>query len=147
MAPVSWSGGSRPWGGAGAQQRMDAAVTASAQLLGMSKSDLQSSLSGGQSLSDIASAKGVSNATLVSTIQKAISQVAPSGGTPPSGDMATRIAGRIAGHHHHHKGAAAGASAVASSGASTASGSSSSSSDPDGDGDNDSGKGGLRAYL
>jgi hypothetical protein len=122
---------------------MDAAVTASAQLFGMSTSDLQSALSGGQSLSDIASSKGVSNDTLVSTIHKAISQVAPAGGRPPSGDMAARIAGRIAGHHHHKRAAAG----LAASGATAGAAAGGSASDPDGDGDNDSSKGGLRAYL
>ena len=145
--PVSWSGGSPPWGGGGiggARQRMGGAIDASAQLFGMSSDELTKTLSGGKSLLDVASSKGVGQSTLLSTIQQAITSTVPSGAQVP-GDAAAKIAQRIASHHRQGAVGAATATAGAAAGLPTtkvvaaAGAAGSTGSDPDGDGDNDHG--------
>lgn len=97
-------------------------MDAAANLLGMSESDLRTALQSGQSLSQIATSKGISQDQLVSTIASAIQQANPN----VSADQATKVAtamatrtpgsqgsgaaqaadgtGQVAasGHHHHH---------------------------------------------
>jgi len=154
--PVTWSAGSRPMGGPGASHRMDAAIGASAQLFGMSTDDLKKAMDGGQSILDVAASKGVSSSSVLDAIQKAIGQSAPAGATAPQGDMAARIAQRIAGHHKHHHGSggqtATATTTTATTGAAGAAGAvgkagAAVGSDPDGDGDNDSRGSRLRASL
>ena len=77
---------------------------AAAQLFGMSAQDLRSALAGGQSLDDIAKAKGVSQDDLRSTITHALSGASPQGSSAPSDATLDRIADRIATHHGGHHG-------------------------------------------
>jgi hypothetical protein len=63
-------------------------------------------LKSGQSLADVAKAKGMSTDDLISTIKQGLT----SNGAQLTDDQATQIATRIAnhkggGHHHHHHGA------------------------------------------
>ena len=69
---------------------MDAAATA----LGMSASDLRSAMQSGQSLASIASSKGISQATLTSTISAAIQQANPAVSADQAAKVATDIATR-----------------------------------------------------
>ena len=109
--------------------RSSPALDGAATALGMSSSDLRTALQGGQSLSSIASSKGVSQDTLVAAMASSIEQANPN----ISADQATKIATAIAtrtppaggtqppasngqtqgttgttgttsthGHHHHH---------------------------------------------
>jgi hypothetical protein len=107
-----------------------AVLGSAAQALGMSTQDVQSALQSGQSLSDLAQAKGVSSDALVSAVSQGIQSLsATSGGLPGAPDptqMAQRIVDRkggIGGHRHH------GATASANG------------SDQDGDGDGDGSSG------
>jgi uncharacterized protein YidB (DUF937 family) len=74
-------------GGGARKAGMDAA----AQALGMSSSDLQTALKGGQSLSSLAQSKGVNADSLTKTISDAIAKANPS----VSGDRAQQIAQRL----------------------------------------------------
>jgi hypothetical protein len=76
-------------------QRMEKVLDAVADKLGMKTSDLEADLQKGQSLTDIATSKGVSKDDLVSTIKNAL-------GTDATDALATRIADHKGGHHHHH---------------------------------------------
>jgi uncharacterized protein YidB (DUF937 family) len=67
-------------------------MEAAANLLGVSESDLRTALQGGQSLSQIAASKGISEDQLVSTISSAIQQANPD----ISADQANRVATSIA---------------------------------------------------
>jgi uncharacterized protein YidB (DUF937 family) len=106
-------------------------MDAAAKLLGMSSSDLRTALQSGQSLTSIASSKGVTQDALTSAMATAIQQANPN----VTADQATRLATQIAtrtrptpaqqpatqdpaaagttgttttqGHHHHHHGGAA----------------------------------------
>jgi hypothetical protein len=77
-----------------------------ANLLGMSTSDLMSSLQSGSSLSDLATQKGVSRDDLLAAITQGLQADAPAGATGQSSDLST-LAAQIAdqkglhGHHHH----------------------------------------------
>jgi hypothetical protein len=101
--------------------RMQSVVSSVSKLFGMSTDDLKSQLASGQSLSQIAVTKGVSQANLLSAIKTGL-QTAASGtqqsGTTTSGldAQATRIANR---KHHHHHGGGAGAAAATSAATST----------------------------
>ena len=70
---------------------MTTAVDAAAKLLGMSSSDIASALQKGQSLSDIAKSKGVSQDELV----KAIATALQSADSNLSSDQATQIANNL----------------------------------------------------
>lgn len=74
-------------GGGARKAGMDAA----AQALGMSSSDLQTALKGGQSLSSLAQSKGVSADSLTKTISDAIAKANPS----MSADRSQQIAQRL----------------------------------------------------
>jgi len=69
--------------------------------LGISQSQLQSQLQAGQSLSQIATADGVSSDQLNATITKALQQSNLPAGTDIA-TLATKMANHVAGHHHHH---------------------------------------------
>jgi len=77
--------------------RRPAGFDAAANLLGMSESDLRTALQSGQSLSDIASSKGISKDQLVSTIATAIQQNNPSMSSDRATTIATDIATRVPG--------------------------------------------------
>jgi hypothetical protein len=72
-------------------------MSAAAQLLGMSTSDLTSTLQSGQSLASIASSKGVSQSSLVSALATALqgsgSNLTADQATQIATQMATRVAG------------------------------------------------------
>ncbi len=94
-SPTTWSGGSPAWGGPGSRGRMDAAVSATAQLVGLSLDAMKASLGDGRSLLDVASSRGVSAATVTSTIARAIAPAMGSG----QGGLTAQVASRIASHH------------------------------------------------
>ena len=137
MSADTWSGASRA-GGSGAEGRMAAAVSAVSSLFLMSSAQLTSALASGQSMTSIATAKGVSSSDLMTAIKTGVQQGAPQGSAAPGGSVLTKIASNIAQHtgsvtggHHRHRGggtAAAATSAVTSTTASTTSSASSSSS-------------------
>ncbi len=95
--PATWSGASRRLGGSGAVGRMQASIGAASQLLGMQPQDLIRQLGGGQSLSAVAASKGVSGASLMSTLTRAVASAAPQGSQPLGGDLLQTVAARIAG--------------------------------------------------
>lgn len=79
-------------------------------LLGTTPDDLRQSLRTGESLSDLASQKGISSDSLVSTIAGALQST---GASAPAGTDFNQVAQQIAdrkrveghhhgGHHHHH---------------------------------------------
>lgn len=72
-------------------------MEAAAKLLGMSESDLRTAMRGGQSLSQIASSKGISQDQLVSTIATAIQQANPSISADRAQMVATEMASRTPG--------------------------------------------------
>jgi uncharacterized protein YidB (DUF937 family) len=74
-------------GGGARKAGMDAA----AQALGMSSSDLQTALKGGQSLSSLAQSKGINPDSLTKTISDAVAKANPS----MSSDRAQQIAQRL----------------------------------------------------
>jgi hypothetical protein len=71
--------------------------------LGLSSSALQQQLQSGQSLSSIAQSQGVSQQTLIGSIQNALTQNGSTASGPQLQQAATNIANRTpgAGHHHH----------------------------------------------
>jgi hypothetical protein len=118
-AVQNWS--QRPQNGQNVRNTVQSAV---AGALGISVSQLQSDLSGGQSMSQVAQANGMSASTLTSTITAAL-QSAGGGGSSStsstagtSSDFVSQLANQIAtmtgngpqssgvggpsGHHHHH---------------------------------------------
>ncbi len=109
------------------QSRMQQTLGPVAQLFGMSTTQLQQALQSGESLNDIASSQGVSQADLTAAIKQGIQQAQPAGAAPLSDTQLTNIANRIAGHHHHHHGGGGGGSA---SGADPASASSATTANP-----------------
>jgi hypothetical protein len=82
--------------------------------LGVSTSDLQTARASGESLSDFATSKGISQDTLLAAVKDSITTNAPAGATPLSSDqlnamatdMVNRKPGGGGGHHHHHGGGA-----------------------------------------
>jgi hypothetical protein len=80
--------------------------------LGVSTSDLQTARASGESLSDFATSKGISQDTLLAAVKDSITTNAPAGSTPLSSDqlntmatdMVNRKPGGGGGHHHHHGG-------------------------------------------
>jgi len=97
-------------------QAMKDAMTAVEQKLGMSSSALQTALQGGQTLSQIATSKGVSASDLQSTIQTALKADLPNASASQLAKMTSRIEG---GHSHHHHGSSSSASSSSSSDASS----------------------------
>jgi uncharacterized protein YidB (DUF937 family) len=84
-------------------------MTNTAQLLGLSTSDLSTALRSGKTLSSLASAAGVSSSDLLGSVEADITANAPEGAQPLSSDqlkqMATNVingTGPTGGHHHHH---------------------------------------------
>jgi|GEM_PF-1542952 lambda repressor-like predicted transcriptional regulator len=73
-------------------KRSSPAMSGAATALGMSSSDLLTALRGGQSLSAVASSKGVSQDTLIAAMTASIQQANPS----ISADQATKVATAIA---------------------------------------------------
>ena len=112
---TTMSGASR-MGGPGSEDRMQGAMTGAAQLLGMTPQDLAAAVDGGQSLSGIAAAKGVSQSDLLGAITKGIQQTSAQGSIGPTGPLPDQIANRIAHHaggrHHHHAAASTGTGPV-----------------------------------
>jgi hypothetical protein len=78
--------------------------------LGLSSSALQQQLQSGQSLSSIAQSQGVSQQTLIGSIQNALTQNGSTASGPQLQQAATNIANRTpgAGHHHRHGGGGGG---------------------------------------
>jgi len=75
---------------------MQAAVTAVAQLLKTSPSTVVQQVGTGQSLSCLAAAKGVSQASLLATVGKAVASGVPQGAQPLSGSVLDTVSSRIA---------------------------------------------------
>lgn len=122
------------------QQRRHPAMDAAAKLLGMSTTDLRTALQSGQSLTSLASSKGISQDDLTAAMSKAIQQANPNMTADQATKMATAIATRTRptapqatatdaatqdpnaatgtsathGHHHHHHGGGAAAMDAAS---------------------------------
>jgi uncharacterized protein YidB (DUF937 family) len=119
---VSSIGGAQFAGSQSAPPANNPVMNGAAQALGMNSSDLISALQSGQSLSSIASSKGLSQDKLVAAMAASIQQAnpgvsadqatkvatamatrtPPAGGMPPvqtDGATGTSAAG---GHHHHH---------------------------------------------
>ena len=90
--------------------QMQQVLQSVSSLLGMDQSDVRSALRGGQSLSDLASQKGISSDKLTAAITSALQS---SGTALPAGTDVSQLAQKIAdhkrgGHHHgHHQQAAA----------------------------------------
>ena len=109
-------------------------MDAAAKLLGMSSSDLRTALQSGQSLTSLASSKGITQDALTSAMATAIQQANPNITADQATKLATQIATRTRptpaqqpatqdpaaagttdttgttathGHHHHHHGGAA----------------------------------------
>ncbi|MGO9877037.1 MAG: hypothetical protein ACLPVY_24940 [Acidimicrobiia bacterium] len=101
------------------QNGMQATLGPVAQLFGMSTSQLDQALQSGESLNDIASAKGVSQSDLIAAISQGIQQSQPPGTVALSATQLTNLANRIAGHHHHHHGGGGGGSSSSSTTSST----------------------------
>ena len=87
-------------GGAMAEARTNV-MSAVATELGVTQTQLQSELQSGKSLSQLASAAGISSDKLTSTITAALQKSGLPAGTDLSA-MATRMANRVGGQHHHH---------------------------------------------
>jgi hypothetical protein len=92
------------------QHRMQATLGPVAQLFGMSTSQLDQALQSGESLNDLASSNGVSQADLLNAISQGLQQSQPPGTASLSATQLTNLANRIAGHHHHHHGGGGGSS-------------------------------------
>jgi hypothetical protein len=85
--------------------------------LGLSTSALQQQLQSGQSLSTIAQSQGVSQQTLIGSIQSALTQNGSTASGPQLTQAATNIANRTpgaGGHHHHHGGGGGGGGGIES---------------------------------
>ncbi|HEX3690135.1 MAG TPA: hypothetical protein VHV28_10560 [Solirubrobacteraceae bacterium] len=78
--------------------------------LGLSSPALKQQLQSGESLSSIAQTQGVSQQTLIGSIQNALTQNGSTASRPQLQQAATNIANRTpgAGHHHHHGGGGGG---------------------------------------
>jgi hypothetical protein len=79
----------------------EAALDAAADSLGESPDDLQNELQSGKSLSDIASAHGVSQDKLLDAVKQAVKSSDPNLSDDQVGNVAQRL---VSGHHHHHGG-------------------------------------------
>jgi uncharacterized protein YidB (DUF937 family) len=89
--------GTRPGGGSGASQGGGPpALTSTAQLLGLSTSQLSQDLQSGSTLSSLASQAGVSNSDLISSITKDLAANAPQGAPALSRTQLTQMATSIA---------------------------------------------------
>lgn len=89
-------------------------MTNTAQLLGVSTSELKQDLQSGATLSGLASQKGISSSDLITSIASDLKANAPAGAPTLSGTQLTQIAtniangtGRAGAHHHHHGGGGA----------------------------------------
>ena len=76
-------------------------LSSTADLLRMSVTDLKAKLAGGQSLDDIAKARGVSHDDLVANIVSNLKSDGAAGANRSDASL-TAMADRIAGHHRHH---------------------------------------------
>jgi hypothetical protein len=100
-----------------AQNNWQSVLSSVSGTLGLSSSALQQQLQSGQSLSSIAKSQGVSQQTLLTSIQGALTQ----NGSPATGTQLQTIASNIAnrtpgadGHHHHHGGGGGGGGGIES---------------------------------
>jgi hypothetical protein len=82
------------------KERMTKAMQPAAELLGMSNDDLKAALEQGQSLSDIATAKGVSRDDLLAVIKAGLKNNAPEGAPELSETQLDNLASRIADRSH-----------------------------------------------
>lgn len=116
----------------GFRAAMKQAMSAVADKLGMSVTDLQAELKGGKSLTDVAQVKGISATDLLATIKQAIT----ASGSSASGNSLDALANRIANHKggHHHGG---GAQTVQGTSSAQTGAPTSNTSGADKDGDND----------
>ena len=96
IGAATWSGASRRAGGPGAVGRMQAAIGSLAQLMSVPTSQLVSQLGTGRSLTDIATAAGVSASRVMDTVAQAVAGAVPQGAQPLSGDVLRTVAARIA---------------------------------------------------
>jgi uncharacterized protein YidB (DUF937 family) len=119
---VSSIGGAQFAGAQSAPPANNPVMNGAAQALGMSSSDLISALQSGQSLSSIASSKGLSQDKLVAAMATSIQQAnpgvsadqatkvatamatrtPPAGGMPPVQADGASGTSTVGGHHHHH---------------------------------------------
>jgi lambda repressor-like predicted transcriptional regulator len=86
-------------------------MTAVAQQLGVSPTQLQSELKSGQSLSEVAQAAGISSDQLNATVTTALQGANLPPGTNIAA-IASRLEKHVGGHHHHGGGGAAPAGAT-----------------------------------
>ena len=89
---INGTGGRPHFGGPGGPGGAPPAMTNTAQLLGLSTSDLSSDLQSGQTLSSLASSAGVSSSDLLSAVQSDLQANAPSGSSALSGNQFEQIA-------------------------------------------------------
>jgi hypothetical protein len=102
-----------------AQSSWQNVVSSVSGTLGLSSSALQQQLQSGQSLSSIAQSQGVSQQTLIGSIQNAVTWNGSAASGPQLQQVATNIANRTpgaghAGHHHHHGGGGGGVESLLS---------------------------------
>jgi len=97
---------------------MAGAMTAVASLLSMTPDQLGSAVASGQSMSSLATAKGVSSTDLLGAITSGLQESVPQRASAPSSSVLHKIASNIANHagavsgshHRHHGGATSSAS-------------------------------------
>lgn len=110
MAVSSVSGSSSLWPVQPVSWRTPPPMTKTAQLLGLSTSQLTHDMQSGTKLSALASQQGVSTSSLISSIESDLEANAPQGAAALSGTRLSQIATRIAnatqhsGHSHHRGG-------------------------------------------
>jgi hypothetical protein len=104
---ISGSSGAGSVSDSSAQDKMrqmrEDVLTAVASQLGESEADLKKAMSSGQSLAQIAQAKGVSSQDLQTTIAGVVQKDMPNASADQVSNIANRISG-AGGHHHHHGG-------------------------------------------
>ncbi|HEX4385091.1 MAG TPA: hypothetical protein VH083_19165 [Myxococcales bacterium] len=86
------------------QKMKEDVLSAVASELGESESDLQKGLSGGQSLTQLAAAKGISSDDLKSTIAGVVQKDMPNASPDQVANVTNRMMQGAHGHHHggHH---------------------------------------------
>jgi hypothetical protein len=83
------------------QQVKEDVLSAVASQLGESEADLQKGLSGGQSLQQLAAAKGISSDDLQSTIAGVVQKDMPNASPDQVANVTSRMMQGAHGHHHH----------------------------------------------
>jgi hypothetical protein len=125
ILPIGSQAVSYAYGGGSTSSDTQSSLGGIAGMLSMSPTDLQSSLKSGKSISDVASAKGVSTDSITQYVEQQIQQQRSASGQPPlSSQAVTQAANKVVGGHHHgghhhHGGGAAPAASTSSSSTST----------------------------